>query len=75
MLSVISERIKEEGRESSTLKELLANRTNDYVEEVLLPYFGNMICFVKDCEILIEKENLNSLKTYESNLLGENCNS
>lgn len=66
MLSVITERIKEDNREAQNLKELLANRINDYVEEVLMPYFGNLICFVKECEILIEKENLSSLKAYES---------
>jgi hypothetical protein len=47
---------------------LLASRISDYVEEVLMPYFGNLICFVKECEILIEKENLNGLKTYESHV-------
>lgn len=64
--SIKKERIKEESRESQALKELLSNRINDYVEEVLMPYFGNLICFVKECEILIEKDNINSLKSYES---------
>ena len=32
-----------------------------------MPYFGNLICFVKECEIIIEKENFNALKAYESN--------
>lgn len=31
-----------------------------------MPYFGNLICFVKECEILIEKDSINSLKSYES---------
>lgn len=66
MLTVISERIKEENREAQTLRDLLNNRTNDFVEEVLMPYFGNLIIFVKECEILIEKENFNSLKSFES---------
>lgn len=64
----LKERIKEDSRESQALKELLTNRINDYVEEVLMPYFGNLICFVKECEILIEKENMTSLKAYESKL-------
>lgn len=68
MLTVISERIKEENREAQTLKDLLNNRTNDYVEEVLMPYFGNLMIFVKECEIFIEKDNFNSLKSYESKL-------
>ena len=33
-----------------------------------MSYFGNLICFVKDCEIIIEKDNINQLKPYESNL-------
>ena len=64
---LFKERIKEDNREAQNLKELLANRINDYVEEVLMPYFGNLICFVKECEIIIEKENFNALKAYESN--------
>lgn len=63
---LFKERIKEDNREAQNLKELLANRINDYVEEVLMPYFGNLICFVKECEIIIEKENFNALKAYES---------
>ena len=50
------------------IKELISNRINDYVEEVLMPFFGNLICFVKECEILIEKDNIIALKSYESNL-------
>ena len=34
-----------------------------------MPYFGNLICFVKECEILIEKENPSLLKPYESKTL------
>ena len=45
---------------------MLNSRINDYVEEVLMPYFGNLICFVKECEILIEKDNFSGLKSYES---------
>jgi hypothetical protein len=63
---LFKERIKEDNREAQNLKELLASRINDYVEEVLMPYFGNLICFVKECEIIIEKENTNALKAYES---------
>ncbi|CAF0734135.1 unnamed protein product [Brachionus calyciflorus] len=68
LLNVITERIKEDNREAQTLRDLLNNRINDYVEEVLMPYFGNLICFVKECEILIEKENINSLKSYENHV-------
>jgi hypothetical protein len=63
---ILKERNKEESRESQGLKELINIRINDYVEEVLMPYFANLICFVKECEIIIEKDNLSLLKTYES---------
>lgn len=43
-------------------------RINDYVEEVLMPYFGNLICFVKECEIIVEKEDPSLFKPYESEL-------
>jgi vacuolar protein sorting-associated protein 52 len=68
MLSVILEKFKEDNRESQNIKELLSSRVNDYVEEVLITYFANLICFVKDCEIIIEKDNLNQLKSYESHV-------
>lgn len=68
MLSVIAERVKEDNREAQGLKDLLNIRINDYVEEVLMPYFGNLICFVKECEIIIEKDNPSLLKPYESHV-------
>ncbi len=33
-----------------------------------MPFFGNLICFVKECEMLIEKDNINALKSYESDI-------
>lgn len=33
-----------------------------------MSYFGNLICFVKECEILIEKDNVSQLKPYESHV-------
>ena len=70
---LLKERIKEDNREAQNLKELLGNRINDYVEEVLMSYFGNLICFVKECEIIIEKDHLNMLKSYESMIIICHC--
>ena len=64
--NINQERIKEDSHEAIGLKELLNNRINEYVEEVLTPYFGNLIRFVKECELIIEKGNSDILKTYES---------
>ena len=47
---------------------MLSARTNDYVEEILVSYFGNMICFIKECEILLDKENFSALKSYETHV-------
>jgi hypothetical protein len=70
MLGVIVERPTKDAsdREVQCLRELLTQRINDYVEEVLMPYFGNLICFVKECDIILEKDNFVALKTYESHV-------
>lgn len=41
---------------------------HEYVEEMLSPYFGGMIAFVKDCERLLEHERLDQLKAEECKL-------
>jgi len=55
MLAVLSERVSEESKESESFKSLLHARTQEFVEEVLSPYFGGMIGFVKDMEPLLER--------------------
>ncbi|XP_052789808.1 vacuolar protein sorting-associated protein 52 homolog [Mya arenaria] len=65
MLGVISERTSEDSKESESFKELLTARTHEFIDEVLTPHFGGMIMFVKDCEGLVERGNLDALKTEE----------
>jgi len=48
------------------LKELLSARTHEFIEEVLQPHFGGMIAFVKDCEVAIERGNMEHVKAQES---------
>ncbi len=44
------------------------NRISEYVEEVLQSFYGNLIVFVKECEAIIDKGNIDSLKQFEGNL-------
>ena len=41
---------------------------HEYVEEMLSPHFGGMIKFVKDCERLLEHEQIDQLKAEEREL-------
>ncbi len=41
------------------------NRIDEYVEEVLQAFYGNLIVFVKECEIIIDRGNIDSLKQFE----------
>ncbi|GFS98967.1 vacuolar protein sorting-associated protein 52 homolog [Trichonephila clavipes] len=63
MLNVLLERTKEDSRESESFKDLLNARILEYVEEILSPYFGGMMTFVKDCEKYLERGQMDNLKT------------
>jgi len=65
-ICVWQERTTDDCKESECLKELLSARTHEYIEEVLQPHFGGMITFVKDCEVAVERGNLDYLKAQES---------
>ena len=55
----------EESPTSESFKELLNARTAEYIEEVLSPYFGGMITFVKDVETQVERGNTQGLRNLE----------
>ena len=40
-----------------TFKSLLTSRTEEYIEEVLAPYFGGIMAFVKEAENRLEQSN------------------
>lgn len=61
ILGVLLERTKEESSESENIKQQLNRRVQDFVEELLYPHFGPLISFVKECESLIEKNDLAAL--------------
>ncbi|XP_074653909.1 vacuolar protein sorting-associated protein 52 homolog [Tubulanus polymorphus] len=65
MLGVIMERTQDESKESETFKEQLAAKTHEFIEEILSPYFGGIVAFVKDCEIALEKQNTDILRHQE----------
>ncbi|XP_064650085.1 vacuolar protein sorting-associated protein 52 homolog isoform X2 [Lineus longissimus] len=65
MLNVIMERTTDDSKESESFKELLAARTQEFVEEILAPHFGGMIAFVKDCEVQLERNNVDYLRAQE----------
>lgn len=48
------------------IRDLLTARTGEYVEEVLAPHFGGMITFVRDCENLVDKGQLDTFANQES---------
>ncbi|CAH1787667.1 unnamed protein product [Owenia fusiformis] len=62
MLGVIMERTNEDSAESESFKQLLAARTQEFIEEILAPHFGGMMMFVKEVEAAVEKGNMDSLK-------------
>ncbi|XP_041369494.1 vacuolar protein sorting-associated protein 52 homolog [Gigantopelta aegis] len=68
MLGVLMERTSEDSKETESFKELLQARTQEFVEEILAPHFGGMISFVKDCEVLVERGQIELLKNEEKRI-------
>ena len=64
----MKERLKEDSIEASGVRQRLNDSIDEYVEVILNPYFGNLIQFVKECELIIEKGNVDSLKKFEGKL-------
>ena len=55
----------EESREVLAFRELLAGVTAQFIEETLMPYFGEMMMFVKECELATERGALDTYKHQE----------
>lgn len=58
--------VKDNSRDIEEIKLQLEKRIQEIVEELLYPHFGTMICFVKDCEVYLEREDQESLKRNET---------
>ncbi|KAI0213670.1 Vacuolar protein sorting-associated protein 52-like [Lamellibrachia satsuma] len=65
MLNVLIERTTDDSKESESLKQLLTARMQEFIEEMLIPHFGGMMTFVKDCEADFDKGNIEALKSQE----------
>ncbi|XP_057289466.1 vacuolar protein sorting-associated protein 52 homolog [Hydractinia symbiolongicarpus] len=65
MLQVISERTNDDSKESDSFQQTKNTKTQEYVEEVLTPYFGGMMSFVKETEPMLEKGQANYIRVNE----------
>jgi len=65
IMSIIIERTKDDSKESDTFREQLKARSEEFVEQVLQPHFGQLIIWVKEAERRLEKGDTESLKQEE----------
>lgn len=56
----------EDSAECEAVKHLLRDRIDEYVKEVLIPYFSPLISFVRDSDQILADGNIKQL---ESNLI------
>ncbi|KAM9775898.1 vacuolar protein sorting-associated protein 52 homolog isoform 2-T2 [Syngnathus typhle] len=68
MLGVLTERAAEDSKEVEGFQQLLLARTQEFIEEILSAPFGGMISFVKEAEALMEKGQLERLKSDEAHI-------
>lgn len=65
VLGVLMERTRDNSKEAESFRDQLNTRSSEYVEEILAPHFGGIIQFVKQCEHLIEKEQMDEYRRQE----------
>lgn len=53
----------------NTFKSLLTSRTEEYIDEVLAPYFGGIMAFVKEAEMRIEQGSADAYAKHEGERL------
>jgi len=68
ILSILSEKTSGESKEAESFRAQFTARSNEYVEEVLTPHFGDLIEFVKEAESLIERKDFERLKGQEAKI-------
>lgn len=59
VLGVLMEHTRDNSKEAEAFREQLTARSGEYVDEILAPHFGGIIQFVKDCEVMMEKGQVN----------------
>merc|ERR1712142_251054 len=68
VLSILSEKTNGESKEAESFRTQFNTRSNEYVEEVLTPHFGDLIEFVKEAESLVERKEMERLKSQEQKI-------
>ncbi|XP_065919051.1 vacuolar protein sorting-associated protein 52 homolog isoform X2 [Dysidea avara] len=68
LLSVLAEHTSEGSKEVVSFQGLLNARTQEYIEEVLAPFFGGMISFVKDNEGYLERGETRKINVNEKHI-------
>lgn len=63
VLGVLMERTRDNSKETNAFREQLNSRSTEYVEEILAPHFGGIIQFVKECELFIEKDQIDERRS------------
>lgn len=66
ILSIIMDRIRDNCKQVEVFKSRLAANSGEYAEEILLPHFGQMVQYVKQCEYYLENSKIKELKAMES---------
>lgn len=65
ILSIIMERTRDNCKEAEVFKSRLAAKSGEYAEQILFPYFGEMIQYAKECEHYSENSKMDELKAME----------
>ena len=65
MLGILMERTRDNSKEAEAFREQLSARSTEYVDEILSPHFGGIMQFVKECEIMLEKEQIDDIRRQE----------
>ncbi|KAK9882533.1 hypothetical protein WA026_021880 [Henosepilachna vigintioctopunctata] len=66
ILNIILEHTRDNSKEVETFKQRLSTKSGEYVEEILSPYFGDMIQYVKEAESFLLKGKMEQYKALES---------
>lgn len=61
--------VREDSKDTEEIKLQLDKRIQEIVEELLYPHFGSIICFVKDCEVYLDRDDQESLRRNEIKLV------
>ncbi|XP_055356610.1 vacuolar protein sorting-associated protein 52 homolog [Paramacrobiotus metropolitanus] len=68
--TVMQEHLQADTKETDNVKVILGQRINDFVEELLSPYFGAMIEFIKHSEAAVERGQPDAIKADEKKIAG-----